>query len=278
MAIEIAPLEPDSPDDRKRSRARRMLWRLSAWGGAAAPSLAALAITSQTERGSERLQYAIARAIQPETAVAKVDVAPRVIGIDRESLRLEAQLHVLAADRDRLMARIASLEHNLDDMTGSIKKQTAEAPKTPAPSHIAPLAMPAATGTATAWPAAASAQAVAPALETVPLPPTRIATAPANETAAEPPRKPELGIDLGGAATMDALNARWVALKVNFGPLIAGLHPLARHNSRPGSTDYRLLVGPLPNAAAAANLCARFSAARVNCRTTKYDGERLAQY
>ncbi|MSP33024.1 MAG: hypothetical protein EXR03_09435, partial [Pseudolabrys sp.] len=55
-------------------------------------------------------------------------------------------------------------------------------------------------------------------------------------------------------------------------------HPLARHNSRPGSTDYRLLVGPLPNAAAAANLCARFSAARVNCRTTKYDGERLAQY
>ena len=104
-----------------------------------------------------------------------------------------------------------------------------------------------------------------------------MATAPASRGAAEPPRKPEFGIDLGGASNMDVLNARWTAVKANFGPLLTGLHPLAAHDSRPGSTGFRLLVGPVANPAAAMQLCARFAAARVTCRTAKFDGEQMAQ-
>ncbi|MEI9805869.1 MAG: hypothetical protein WDN48_17625 [Pseudolabrys sp.] len=59
--------------------------------------------------------------------------------------------------------------------------------------------------------------------------------------------------------------------------MLAGMRPLAARDRRPGATDLRLLVGPLANPAAAAALCARFAAVRVTCRTTKFDGEQLAQ-
>jgi hypothetical protein len=287
MAIEIAPEDIKPPESRNVRHTQRTLLRLGAWGGATAIALATLAITTQTEGGSERIQALIARATSFDPTTFKVDIAkaeapPRVVGINQDTVRLEAQLRVLTADRDRLAARLATIEHNLDDMTGSIKKQAAALPpKSPAPAVIAPLAMPVATEPAS-WPgstplqsAAATAQAQEPA--PVPLPPVRIATATPTEHIEEAPRKSELGIDLGGASTLDVLNARWVAVKANFGPLLTGLSPLAAHNLRQGVTDYRLVVGPLPNAAAAANLCARFAAAKVNCRTTKFDGERIAQ-
>jgi len=66
-------------------------------------------------------------------------------------------------------------------------------------------------------------------------------------------------------------------VKANFGPLLTGLHPLAARVRRPGATDVRLLVGPLPSVAAATQLCTRFAAARVTCRPVKFDGQRLAQ-
>jgi hypothetical protein len=110
------------------------------------------------------------------------------------------------------------------------------------------------------------------------MPPTKLSVALASEAAAEPPpRKAELGIDLGGAHNMEVLGARWAAVKANFGPLLTGLHPLVAHDKRGGAAEYRLLVGPLPNAAAAARLCAHFSAARVTCRQAKFDGEQIAQ-
>ncbi len=68
-----------------------------------------------------------------------------------------------------------------------------------------------------------------------------------------------------------------MAVKANFGPLLGGLHPLAARDRRPGITNYRLLIGPLPTHAAAAQLCARFAAVRVTCRSAKFDGEEMAQ-
>jgi hypothetical protein len=200
-------------------------------------------------------------------------------------------------------------------MTGSIKRQAtqeavASAAKSPAPSApasiqqaaaslpvpslpssapeasiatpppaIAPLAMPGRTDVPAPWFVAPSPQTAAPTAEPVPLPPTRVASAPASEPGTERPRpaKVEFGVDIGGAPSLEVLNLRWAAVKANFGPLLNGLHPLAAHNRRPGSTDYRLLVGPLPNAAAASQLCARFVAARVTCRTSRFDGEQFVQ-
>ena len=259
MAIEITPPILDLAEGRQRRRDMRALWRLSAWGCGAAIALAALAITTQTEGGSERLALAFTPGSSPPLAVEMADLKRRALEKDAETKRLETQVFTLAADRDRLTSRLASLEHNLDDMTGSIKRQAALA----APA-LSPLAMPAVS-------------IAAPATEPVPLPQVRTATASTSDGAVEPPAKSEFGIDLGGASSLDVLNARWTAVKANFGPLLTGLRPLAAHDPRPGSTGFRLLVGPVANPASGMQLCARFAAARVTCRTAKFDGEQLAQ-
>ena len=254
MAIEITPPILDLAEGRKRRHVMRSLWRLSAWGSAAAVALAALAITTQTESGSERLAYALSPGTPRNLFAEITDLKRRTLEKDAETKRLEAQVVTLALDRERLTSRLASIERNLDDVTGSIKKQAAVAP-----SVLSPLAMPA---------AGPPAQATAAAPEPVPMPPV--------EEPAEP-HKAEFGIDLGGASTIDVLNARWAAVKANFGPLLAGLHPLAAPDTRPGSTGFRLLVGPVANPAAGMQLCARFTAVRVTCRTAKFAGEQLAQ-
>jgi hypothetical protein len=268
MAIEITPPILDLADGRKRRRDMRALWRLSAWGCAAAVALAALAITTQTEGGSERLALALAPGNPPVLAAEMADLKRRALEKDAETKRLESQVQTLASDRDRLVTRLASIERNLDDMTGSIKRQAAAAPPALSPLTMSP-------GTSAAPPATAPTQIATPAPDPVPLPPVRTATA--AEAPAEPPAKSEFGVDLGGASTMDVLGARWSAVKANFGPLLIGLHPLAAHDPRPGSTAYRLVVGPVANPAAAMQLCNRFAAARVTCRTAKFDGEQLAQ-
>ena len=85
----------------------------------------------------------------------------------------------------------------------------------------------------------------------------------------------DLAVDLGGARSLDIMQARWAAVKANFGPLLNGLQPLVARDTRPNMIPFRLIVGPLPNAAAAAQVCARFAASKVTCRSTKFAGEPL---
>lgn len=259
--------------------------RLVGWAGGATLALAALALTLQTETGSDRLQTAFA-ATAPPQIVAKVELPAPASERDAEIKRLEALVVALAADRERQGARIASLERNLEETTGSIKQQVAIAAKAitppPPPAPVAPVIMPLAMAPMSqpatpAW-SGNDKQPEPPATELVPLPPERVvASLPVADAAPEPPRKPEIGIDLGGAANMDVLNARWIAVKANFGPMLAGLYPRAAERHRQNGLDYRLIAGPLPNNAAAVQLCAKFVAARITCRAVKFDGERMVQ-
>lgn len=300
MAIEIEPSEPDLRNIRKHLRQGTSARGVLGWGGLALLALSALVLTSQTQSGSERLQQALG-SIANEPVAAKTPEPVRTVAgpasakDDGETRRLEAQLRALEADRDRLTARIATLERNLEDMTGSIRAQ-AERPVPVAPAAAAPMPVPSApltipetrapdtrspqasapdTAPPSVAPPAVPApatppQASAPALENVPMPPVRVAVA--RPTAEPPPVRAEYGIDLGGAPNADALRARWAAVKANFGPLLSGLHPVAVRDRRPGSTELRLVVGPLPNAAAARDLCARVGD-QAACRTGRYDGE-----
>jgi hypothetical protein len=312
MAIKNAPPEPDLPKLRKSLRARP-LWRLFGWGGAATIALVAVALTSQTEAGSKRLQLALAFASEPGRTVAQIP--PRTAEADAETKRLAAQVRELAADRERLTARIALLERNLEDMTGSIKQQreqlaAARAANTPPPAPSAPattpavvaaapppapalpalkpLAMPVVSDTTASWPAtttpteaaapATPPQTAEPATEAAP-PPVHVAAAPALEPVAAPPAKSDYGIDLGGAGSLEALRIHWAALKANYGPLLVGLHPVAAQQPKhPAGITYRLVAGPLPNAAEAAQLCARFPVTRTGCRPAKFDGAQLAAH
>ena len=331
MAIKDAPPEPDLPNIRRHLRARP-LSRLLGWGGAAILALAAVAFTSQTEAGRQRLQTAIAYYNAPTRAVAQIPPPSASAGADNQ--QLAAQLRELTADRERLTARIAVLEQNLEDMTGSIKRQNerlaaaqaAQGANTPppvpsAPATVAaippltPLAMPAIGEVNSGWQVAAkppepvqaappaeaasppaepapppkaeaapaaepAPQAAAPLAEPIPLPPlppVRVAVATPSEPA--PPPKPEYGIDLGSAASLEALRVHWASVKANYGPLLVGLRPLAAaHPRRPSGVIYRLVAGPLPNMADAAQLCARFPPTRTGCRPAKFSGAQLAEH
>jgi hypothetical protein len=271
------------PDKTVTPQASSAPVRLLGWGGGATLALGVLALTLQTEAGSQQLRTAFATTSPPQVVAkveTKVEAPPAPPEKDAETKRLETLVLALANDRERLNARIAGLERSLEDMTGSIKQQQAALaakPATPPPVIAAPVIAPLTMAPARdATPSSPWHGNVAPQAAD-PVPQTKVASAPAVETPDEPPRKPEVGIDLGGAANLDVLNARWVAVKANFGPMLSGLYPRAAQNHRQGSSDYRLIVGPLPNNATAAALCARFVAARITCRTTKFDGEKLAQ-
>jgi hypothetical protein len=299
MALTLAPPQPSAADDRRHHFDMRALRRLAAWGGAATIALAAVAITSRTQSGADRIRSAIAHATVPVVAIATAQVPKptieRVIVDNAETRRLASEVRSLTTDRERLAARIAELERGLHEITGSIKRQAdqnaavtaAAVAASPSanpgaaaaglvPQAPAPLSIPLAADTIATWPD--NPQARDPAgPEDVPLPPTKIASAPVNDPKIAPsaPVKPEFGIALAGATSVEITRMQWAAVKANFGPLLAGLHPRAMHDPRNGATHFRLVVGPLPTHNAAAKLCAQLIAAHAICNPVKFAGEPL---
>ena len=287
--------DPFDPPEHGPLRDTSVMWRLSLWGGAATVAVAATLLVLNADLGLDRIVQALSQPAREEQ-IALEDALLKRIEAQRaeENRRLETRLRELAADREKLSARLATLEQNFSDLTGSIKRDisavaaTALAARQEPPPAAAPaLAAPPATTAAPAirpepaqQPLAAEAPARSEATHdkppqgvSVPMPPNRVAAA--TQAAAEGPRKAEIGIDLGGARSMEILQARWVAVKANFGPVIEGLRPLAGYDNRPGIIPYRLIVGPLPNGAAAAQICSRMHASKVPCRPVDYAGEKL---
>ena len=327
-------------------RDNSVFWRVSMWGGAATVAVAAAILITQTDIGTGRLVEALSQPKAATSQVASNDDLLKKVEAQRleETRRLEASVRELTADRDRLNQRLASLEQNFTDITGSIKrdmalvaataptarpiqdsraaapalsppatatpaetqptapkaeakveakvdakpetkpeakaevKPEAKAEPAPAPKADKPDARAEATPAAKPGAPASAASADTPA-QAVPMPPARVAgLAPtASDAATEGSRKGQLAVEIGGARTMEILNARWAAVKANFGPLMEGLSPLVRHDNRPGIVPYRLIVGPVPNGAAAAELCTRLHASKVACRTTTFTGDKFAQ-
>ncbi|MEI9805870.1 MAG: hypothetical protein WDN48_17630 [Pseudolabrys sp.] len=70
----------------------RALWRVSAWGCSAAIALAALAITTQTEVGGERLKLALGYVDPPSTAGELSELKQRVLDKEAQARRLESQV------------------------------------------------------------------------------------------------------------------------------------------------------------------------------------------
>lgn len=285
------------PPEHGPLRDNTLMWRLSLWGGAATVAVAATLLIVNADPGLDRIVQALSQPA-PAQQTAVEDTLLKRVEAQRaeENRRLETRLRELAADRDKLSARLATLEQNFSDLTGSIKrdisavaatalaaKQEAPPAAAPAPVVTAPpvtMAAPIVRPEPAPQPSPAEVPARAdvaaekpPQMVSVPMPPTRVATA--TQAAPEEPRKPELGVDLGGARSMEILQARWVAVKANFGPVIEGLRPLAGYDDRPGIIPYRLIVGPLPNGAAAAQICSRLHASKVPCRPVDYAGEKL---
>jgi hypothetical protein len=242
----------------------RDLWRLALWGLSATAALTLVAYASTSELGRGRAHMAVAEIHEILIPSGAKPIRP----LDaREGRRLAETVRGLTADRERLLARVATLEQSLDGITGSIAR-VEKAVKTPPEAFPAP----AEPSPAPSPPENEVTSGVSPPVSMpsqVPMPP-------------QPPvpnvGKAEFGLDLGGASTVEALRTAWAATLRRHGMLLEGLHPIVQTRQRPraGGMELRLIAGPIPNAATAARLCAAMTAAGAICAPALFDGQRLA--
>src|SRR5215469_5105945 len=100
-------------------------WRLSArarqptlWGAAALAAAAMAVAAASTEFGSQRLSQALWFA--PERSPPRMTFRQASFETDADMKRISEAIRLLAADRDRLQARVSTLEHIVEDATGAI--------------------------------------------------------------------------------------------------------------------------------------------------------------
>jgi hypothetical protein len=250
----------------------RVLRRLAIWGSAATFALILVAIASYAQPGTRRA----AAAASPATATTSkgdaqtAQLTTRLPEIDAETRRLADAVRALTSEREKLNTRIGTLERNLDDLTGSVKRDPAGTPAAAAPPS---------GPSATLEPAASSAP-VPTAPEQPPLSLERIAALPAaTPEAPSEPSPTEFGVDVGGATNFDGLRVLWTSLKNGNTALFEGLHPqvVVRENNRTKAPELRLVVGPIANVEAASRMCAALSTAKRYCQPVAFEGQRLAE-
>ena len=128
----------DDDDDEGHIDMRPLL-RIGLWGACAVVAVSGVVFAGRTEVGAERAQVALAALREaPREIVAHPSnlLATRATD-DADTRRLADTVRKLTADRDRLATRVATLEQNLNDLTGSISRtqppaQTAAAAPAPA--------------------------------------------------------------------------------------------------------------------------------------------------
>lgn len=182
---------------------RRTFWRLGAWGVAAVAAVALAATANRFHPLRQRDPLAA-------TDLAAQSRQWRHLAQDAQSevRRLSSAVDTLNADRDRLYARVTSLEQNLDSVTGSIaRRATAPEPPPASPTGNPPAAMSGADGTSHVDTATAGkpvdATAVASPTPEIAAPATTVET-PQPQTAALAPPSPPLLPKLAILAPPDA--------------------------------------------------------------------------
>ena len=288
----------------------RELMRVGLWGLAACGALTLAAAASWSDPGMIRLELALANLRNIGEPPARPQLATAKVEEDAATRRLFETVQMLTADRERLMARIDALQRNFEDLTGSITR-AAEKPADPAPqsppavtttpsaagalptpawpeppaplSLAAPVTAPATTASTLALNAGGPISQQANVWPNVPVPrpapppPQTQAAAPADPVPPSGSGKQEFGIDLGVAPNAEGLRALWTAAKARHGSALEGLRPIMVVRERgPGNLELRLVVGPLPSAAAAARLCAMLGSVSATCQPALFEGQRLA--
>lgn len=301
------------------------LLRIGVWGACAMVALSGVVFAGRTDVGAERAQVALATLREaPREIVAHPStlLAARSSAEDAETKRLTEAVRKLTADRDRLAARVATLEQNLTDLTGSIarsqpsaqngasapaaaaarpEENKGEAFPPPAPPDLASTSTSGGDSRSIAPPADQAAAAPAAAATNAPTArPSRMATiqsyvssstsptaaggsesrvAATSADTAPPADTPTNGfaIDLGTATNVNTLRAHWGSVRAAHPAILEGMRPLVsvRQSSRPGFTEFHLVAGPIADADAAAKVCQLLASARVPCRPSTFDGQRL---
>jgi hypothetical protein len=104
------------------------------------------------------------------------------------------------------------------------------------------------------------------------------AVAPGTDAnATNEPAPKEFAVEIVIATNVNALRARWSAIRSGHGALIEGLRPLiaVRDSARPGFTEFHLVAGPVADADAATRLCSAMASAKIPCRPAPFDGQSM---
>jgi hypothetical protein len=204
------------------------LWRLAVWGAIAACALLIAVFATRGEAGWRRSNIlASLPQISPSVAPAgQVSAPPDNAQI--ETRRLADAVRGLAAEDDELKARVAVVEHTMDDVTGSITRQIA------AVKSVSQAAAP------PPWPDNEPALPLAPADVAAALTPVM-----------PMPMPTEYGVDIGSALSIPTLRARWAGLRSAHPNLFDGLEPVvataeAASHLCAELTPYRLYCQPTP--------------------------------
>jgi len=243
------------------------LVRLGSWGAAAVGALLLAVLAIQSENGARRLA-----GLSSYETNAAAQLAARRQELEIESKRLIESIRTLANDRDRLLARVTVLERNVEDVTGSVGR-IGNAQQATQFSSLPPIQLPQGPSVITSISAPQTISA---------FPSPRAVTGPnASRSAPQAPDSvataTDFGVDIGGGPTIDSLRDLWAAAKGTHGGIFEGLRPvISIRDGKPGTTDLRLVVGPLSNASAAAKICASLAANGWTCRPAVFDGQRLA--
>jgi len=251
----------------------RKLERLALWGSAAAAAMFVAVIAGRSDVGSQRIAGLIPSTHLPSSRAAHPNQAAAApLDTEAATRELVQAVRSLTEDRDRLMARLAAIEHNLDDVTGSVTRQIEAARTPPWPNNGPPAPPTPATIASMVTPVVPPPAGLAALAPPAPLAATADAT-----SAAAPPA--EHGVDLGGARSVEVLQARWAAFRSARPKLFEGLKPLVsrKDTARSKRGEWRLLVGPFPDIDAAAGLCASLAVVWPFCEPAIFQGERLAE-
>ena len=253
------------------------------WGTAAAGALLGAVLAGFSDVGTQRAASLLFSLTSPSPRPEQV-AARQALDGDAAARQLAQTVRGLAQDRDHIMTRIAALEHNLEDMTGSVSRQIeaakaagAEAPLVPWPDYAPPNSTPEASVETVATPVVPPLAGLEPRPPTGALTPSTGTGQPPDRVSAPSPVPPAYGADIGTARSRKALQARWMALRAAYGQVLDGLRPVVtvRDNPRSNRIELRLVVGPLANAEEAAQLCSSLANLRQSCQPTMFRGRRL---
>jgi len=268
-----------------------VLLRSVAWGMAAALALGAFAFTAQSEGGGTRLQLALAGVLADKIQTAAAIVPePAPPTVEPALKAMQGKLDRLDSERVTIDARLSTIEQGLQDVTGSVRRQT-EAKTAAAPAKLAFIEPPVIPAINTLPPAPPPVRALPPQAPAAEVPPSaqlsheaaaapepvRIETPAQHAPTPHPSVPAQYGIELAAASDMQSLQSRWLEIKANFGPLLTGLSPVAVKARRAGSHQLRLVAGPLMSIAAARELCAKVAAEKGSCVPRKVELAEVVQ-
>lgn len=238
------------------------------WTLGAFTALGLVVIASTTDQGTDRLAE-LPDAVGAVVARANVPNQRVVASRNEQNLAiLRDEARRFATDRMKMEQRIAELERNVGDITGSIPQpgKVSQIPQQQPP--LASIQQPSIPQPLEDLPA----QAPRPLQ---PLPKPVVEAAPTGQMTIA--TRSQFGADIGQDQSLSALRTRWQRLVERHGGIISSLEPVVSvREGNDGKVTLHLVIGPMADVSEAASLCARLRSTGTTCTPGTYDGQRLA--